>query len=94
VVKQLNQQGAQAPDKENKMYKFLNAKGEAGLHAFLSKYVKGFEAHSFDDWISAAEAVSMNSDPKEDFIIEVSRAESTTGNPETLKMPPYWFFTQ
>jgi hypothetical protein len=75
------------------MFKFLNSTGEAGLHAFLSKHVKDFEDHSLEAWVSVVESVTMNSDPSEDFIIEVSRAESKTGNPETLKMPPSWFST-
>lgn len=47
--------------------------------------------HDKEAWIGHAEAVASTAAPNEDFLIEVLRHESTSGNPETLTMPRQWF---
>ena len=69
----------------------LTQKGAANLDRWLSKTVRGYEMHDKEAWIGHAEAVASTAAPNEDFLIEVLRHESTSGNPETLTMPPQWF---
>jgi hypothetical protein len=68
------------------------AAAEAYLH-LLSSVVEDFENHDQDAWISHAEVVAMNTPAGDDVVIEVRITESLTGRPETLKLPPQWFFT-
>lgn len=66
---------------------FLTQQGTAKLDRWLSETVRDYEIHDKDAWIGHAEAVALTAAPKDDFVIEVKRHESTTGNPETLTMP-------
>jgi hypothetical protein len=70
---------------------FLTQQGAAKLDKWLSKTVRGYEMHDKDAWTGHAEAVALTAAPNDDFVIEVNRHESTTGNPETLTMPRQWF---
>ena len=70
---------------------FMNDKGENRLHKWLAAHVRGFEMHDYSAWIDQAEDVAANTQAGDDFIIEITRHESTTGRPETLTMPKNWF---
>ena len=65
----------------------LTALGRKYLFSFLAEHVDGFDDHNQDDWVSHAEAVVMNTQDGDDFIIEVNAFESISGRPETLKIP-------
>jgi hypothetical protein len=46
-----------------------------------------------DGWASHAEATAMSALPGEDIILEVTKRESSTGRPETIRLRTEWFDT-
>jgi hypothetical protein len=72
---------------------FLTAPAQEVYIDWLYSVVDDFDNHDQDAWISHAEAVAMNTPKGDDVVIEVRITESLTGRPETLKLPPQWFFT-
>jgi len=70
----------------------LNTIGYTKLEAFLNSVIEDFN-DDMDGWASHAEATAISALPGEDIILEVTKRESSTGRPETIKLRPEWFDT-